>query len=68
MDHPYAVRQWRTSTNYADSVYFGSPWEPAALVAQKRALNATIRDEVGYMVPNTFQGRRDMRIQVKFMF
>ncbi|MEW5983107.1 MAG: TonB-dependent receptor [Acidobacteriota bacterium] len=64
----YSYRQWRTSVNLSDAVYFGAPWEPAALVAQRRAAGALVRDELLYMVPNSFQGQRSIRLQARFSF
>jgi hypothetical protein len=49
-------------------VFFGAPWEAADLVAAKRAEGANIRDQLLFQHPNSFQSRRDMRIQAKFTF
>ncbi|RPJ59509.1 MAG: TonB-dependent receptor, partial [Acidobacteria bacterium] len=64
----FSSARWRDSVNMSDEVFFGSPWEPAALVAQRRAAGATIRDQQGFQVPNVFQGRRQIRLQAKLMF
>jgi hypothetical protein len=64
----YSNRKWRDSVRDSDALFFGAPWEGAALVAYKRAQGANIRDEQLYNYKNSFQGRRDMRLQVKFMF
>jgi hypothetical protein len=77
----YSYQLWRNNFSFTNSdlMYFGAPWEPAQLVALKRAgtdpsrtppttSKALIRDELLYMVPNSYQGRRDIRLQVKFSF
>jgi hypothetical protein len=64
----YSTNRWRDTVRMSDAVFFGAPWEAADLVAQKRAEGANIRDEQLYRHPNSFQGRRDMRFQAKFVF
>jgi len=64
----YSSSQWRNTVRFSDAVFFGAPWEAADLVARKRAEGALIRDELLFKYPNTFQGRRDIRFQMKFSF
>jgi hypothetical protein len=66
----YSYNQWRNNTTFTnnDLMYFGAPWTPDQFVALRRAAGATLRDELLYMVPNAYQGRRDIRLQVRFSF
>jgi hypothetical protein len=66
----YSYNRFRNNTTFTnnDLMYFGAPWTPEQFVALRRAAGATLRDELLYMVPNTYQGRRDIRLQVRFSF
>jgi hypothetical protein len=62
---------WRSGVNPPDSTFYGGPWDPLAEVNKVRAAanNPTaIRDSDFYKVWNSFQGRRDIRLNVKFTF
>ena len=64
----YSSRQWRDTVNFPDSVYFGAPWTPEALVADARAAGSRVRDELLFGVQDSFQGERSIRLQAKWVF
>jgi hypothetical protein len=62
---------WRSGVNPPDSTFFGGPWNAQAEVNKVRAAanNPTaIRDHDFYKVWNSFQGRRQIRLNAKFTF
>jgi hypothetical protein len=66
----YSRNKWRDSTTFPgpDATFFSGPWNAEQWVALRRASGATMRDEQLYMVPNSFQGRRELRFQMKLSF
>jgi hypothetical protein len=68
----YGVNPYRTGvtppSGVGDHLFWDQPWTPQQLVALSRSRGATIKDQVWYMTPNTFQAPREIRFQVKFSF
>ena len=67
----YTYSPWRSGVNPPDSTFFGGPWSAQAEVNKVRAAanNPTaIRDSDFYKVWNSFQGRRQIRLNAKFTF
>ena len=52
----------------ADAVFYGGPWTPAKLVAERRAAGLTILNSDFYNKLDGKQGRREIRFQAKFSF
>ncbi len=65
----YSVRNYRDAVNLEnDNAFFSGPWDPAAMVAARRAEGAIVRDELFYKTPNVFQAPRDVRFGARFSF
>jgi hypothetical protein len=66
----YTNSPWRTGVNPPDSTY-GGPWDPLAEVNKVRAAAnnpQAIRDADFYKVWNSFQSRREIRLNARFTF
>jgi hypothetical protein len=64
----YGVNPYRDGVFPSDAEFFGGAWTPEQVVAKYRALGSTIRDQVWFKTPNTYQNRREIRLQAKFSF
>ena len=64
----YSVNKYRAGVSYDDAVFYGGPWDPAALVAKSRAGGSSILDTAWFATPDTFEGARQFRFQAKFSF
>jgi len=67
----YTTSPWRSGVNPPDSTFYGGPWDPVAEVNKVRVTannpNA-IRNSDWYKVEDSFQSRREFRLQAKFSF
>jgi hypothetical protein len=65
----YSVNQYRDGVVFPnDDLFFGGPWDPAQLVAIRRAQGAIIRDETWYRTANVYQAPRQVRLGVRVTF
>jgi hypothetical protein len=67
----YTTAIFRSSINPPDSTFYGGPWDPYVEANKIRAAanNPTaIRDSDFFKVWNSYQSRRDIRLNVKFTF
>jgi Carboxypeptidase regulatory-like domain/TonB dependent receptor len=52
----------------ASNAYFFNGFDPAALAAQIRATNGTMRPNPLFNLPSSYQGRREIRLGMKYTF
>ena len=65
----YSVTPYRDSVLMPnDNLFFGGPWDPAQMVALRRAQGVIIRDDVWFKTSNTYQAPREVRFGVRFRF
>jgi len=64
----YTTNPWRSGINPPDSSFYGGPWDPLTEVNKVRASGAVIRDSDWYKVNDSFQGRREIRLNARFTF
>lgn len=64
----YGTSPWRNTVNGGDAVFFGGPWDAAAVVSSLRAKGAVIRDEVWYKTADWYQPPRELRLSVRYGF
>jgi hypothetical protein len=64
----HSTRPYRDGFNLGDEAFFGGPWDPNVWAADLRAGGTTMRDDLLFLTPGSFQGAREVRLQAKLSF